>query len=90
MFGQGERKETHLWLENLPALVPTDIVEGRAPVVHYMAPGPDRWKDRSRTYQGIADAMADQWGRHVIQQLSLDLPFICADLRPVQAGGLSQ
>ncbi|MCY1453264.1 hypothetical protein D9M71_702440 [compost metagenome] len=69
MFGHGERKETHFWLENLPKLEPTQIVDGRAPVVHYMAPGPDRWKNRSRTYQGIADAIAEQWGRHVIEQL---------------------
>ncbi|MCY1364576.1 hypothetical protein D9M69_513860 [compost metagenome] len=70
MFGHGERKETHFWLENLPLLEPTDIVEGRKPAVHYMAPGPERWKNRSRTYQGIADAMAEQWGRYVIDQLA--------------------
>lgn len=70
MFGHGECKETHFWLENLPLLRPTEIVEGRAPVVHYMAPGPDRWKNRSRTYQGIAEAIADQWGRHVIDVLN--------------------
>jgi site-specific DNA-cytosine methylase len=69
MFGHGERKETHFWLQNLPKLQPTDIVDGREPVVHYMAPGPDRWKNRSRTYQGIADAMGEQWGRYVIEQL---------------------
>lgn len=62
MFGHGERKETHFWLQNLPLLVPTEIVEGREPTVHHMAPGPDRWKNRSRTYQGIADAIAAQWG----------------------------
>jgi site-specific DNA-cytosine methylase len=61
-FGHGETKATCLWLKNLPKLVPTDIVEGREAKVHRMAPGPNRWKDRSRTYQGIADAMADQWG----------------------------
>lgn len=69
MFGHGETKETHFWLEALPELVPTCIVEGREPVVHHMAPGPDRWKNRSRTYQGIADAMADQWGRFVLRQI---------------------
>lgn len=69
MFGHGETKETHFWLENLPPLTPTDIVDGRSPVVHYMAPGPDRWKNRSRTYQGIANAMAQQWGAYVIQAL---------------------
>ncbi|WP_341921871.1 DNA cytosine methyltransferase [Polaromonas sp. YR568] len=61
-FGHGETKKTGLWLKNLPALVPSNIVEGRAAIVHKMPPGPDRWKNRSRTYQGIADAMAEQWG----------------------------
>jgi hypothetical protein len=61
-FGHGETKATCLWLKNLPALVPTDIVEGREARVHKMPPGPDRWKDRSRTFIGIAAAMADQWG----------------------------
>jgi hypothetical protein len=69
MFGHGETKETHFWLQNLPFLVPTCLVEGRAPVVHHMAPGPDRWKQRSRTYQGIADAIGQQWGGHVIRAL---------------------
>jgi hypothetical protein len=62
MFGHGETKETHLWLKNLPKLVATNIVDGRKPKIHLMGPGPDRAKNRSRTYQGIADAMADQWG----------------------------
>lgn len=70
MFGHGERKETHFWLQNLPLLVPTEIVEGREPTVHHMAPGPDRWKNRSRTYQGIADAIATQWGGYVLSQLA--------------------
>lgn len=61
-FGHGEVKKTCLWLKNLPKLVPTNIVEGRRPKVHRMAPGPDRWKERSRTYPGIAQAMAEQWG----------------------------
>lgn len=61
-FGHGETKATCLWLKNLPPLVPTKIVDGREARVHKMAPGPDRWKERSRTYQGIADAMAEQWG----------------------------
>lgn len=61
-FGHGETKATCLWLKGLPKLVPTDIVEGREARVHKMAPGPNRWKERSRTYQGIADAMAEQWG----------------------------
>lgn len=61
-FGHGETKATCLWLKRLPKLTPTNIVEGREAKVHRMPPGPDRWKDRSRTYQGIADAMAEQWG----------------------------
>jgi hypothetical protein len=61
-FGHGETKATCLWLKNLPKLVPTNIVDGRVARVHREAPGPDRWKNRSRTYQGIADAMAEQWG----------------------------
>lgn len=61
-FGHGETKATCLWLKNLPKLIPTKIVDGRIPRVHFEAPGPDRWKNRSRTLQGIADAMADLWG----------------------------
>lgn len=61
-FGHGETKATCLWLKNLPKLVPTNIVEGRESRIHKMPPGPDRWKERSRTFQGIADAMAAQWG----------------------------
>ena len=60
-FGHGETKATCLWLKGLPLLVPSDIVSGRAAIVHRMPPGPDRWKNRSRTYLGIASAMADQW-----------------------------
>ncbi len=61
-FGHGETKATCLWLKNLPKLTPTNIVEGREAKVHRMPPSPTRWKDRSRTYQGIADAIASQWG----------------------------
>jgi len=61
-YGHGEVKATCLWLKNLPTLVPTFIVEGRTARVHREPPGPDRWKNRSRTLVGIADAMADQWG----------------------------
>jgi hypothetical protein len=61
-FGHGETKATCLWLKNLPPLVPTSIVDGREARVHRMPPGPDRWKERSRTFAGIAEAMADQWG----------------------------
>jgi site-specific DNA-cytosine methylase len=62
MFGHGETKATCLWLKNLPNLKPTNIVDGREPRVHMMPPSKDRWKERSRTYEGIASAMADQWG----------------------------
>lgn len=62
-FGHPEVKATCLWLRRLPDLVPTNIVEGREPRVHHEPPGPDRQKNRSRSYQGIADAMAEQWGR---------------------------
>lgn len=61
-FGHGETKATCLWLWGLPQLKPTNVVEGREPKIHLMAPGPDRAKMRSKTYQGIADAMASQWG----------------------------
>ena len=61
-FGHGEVKATCLWLVNLPRLRPTDVVDGREARVHRLPPGPDRWKLRSVTFPGIADAMADQWG----------------------------
>ena len=60
-FGHGETKSTCLWLKGLPLLKPTCIVGGRVPRVHHEKPSPDRWKNRSRTYQGIAEAMATQW-----------------------------
>lgn len=61
-FGHGEVKRTCLWLKNLPKLRPTNIVSGREARVHRMPPGPDRWKERSKTLPGIAQAMAHQWG----------------------------
>lgn len=61
-FGHGETKSTCLWLINLSKLKPTNIVNGRQGRVHNESPGLERWKNRSRTYQGIANAMADQWG----------------------------
>lgn len=67
-FGHGEVKRTCLWLKNLPALTPTNIVEGRTPRVHRMSPGPNRWKERSRFFPGIAEAMADQWGSFSLNQ----------------------
>jgi hypothetical protein len=62
MFGHGEVKATCLWLNRLPLLQPTNIVAGRYARTHLEPPGPDQAKNRSRTYQGIADAMAEQWG----------------------------
>jgi hypothetical protein len=61
-FGHGETKATCLWLKGLPKLKPSNIVSGRTPRVHYASPSPDRWKERSKTLSGIADAMAEQWG----------------------------
>jgi len=61
MFGHGETKATCLWLKNLPQLQPSDIVEGRDSRIHKEPPSPERWKNRSRTFKGIADAMAIQW-----------------------------
>jgi len=73
MFGHPETKSTCLWLKGLPKLVPNEdsghvkahmmtLPVAERNRVHHMPPGPDRWKERSRTYQGIADAMAEQWG----------------------------
>jgi hypothetical protein len=62
MFGHGETKKTCLWLKNLDKLVPTDVVDGRDQRIWKLPPTADRWKIRSKTYQGIADAMANQWG----------------------------
>jgi len=61
-FGHGEQKTTCLWLRNLPPLQPTDIVDGREQKIWKMPPSEDRWKKRSITYRGIAEAMAEQWG----------------------------
>ena len=61
MFGHGEQKATCLWLKNLPKLEPTNIVGGRHQRIFLMSPSPERSKERSRTYEGIAQAMADQW-----------------------------
>lgn len=66
MFGHGETKATCLWLKGLPKLTPTNVVEGREAKVHRMPPGPDRWKNRSRTYPGVAIAMAQQWSAPVM------------------------
>lgn len=62
MFGHGETKKTGLWLRGLPLLIPTDVVEGREQRIWKLPPSKDRWKIRSETYKGIAEAMAEQWG----------------------------
>lgn len=61
-FGHGETKKTCLWLKNMSPLIPTDVVSGREQRIYLLPPTPDRWKERSRTYPGIANAMAEQWG----------------------------
>ena len=61
-FGHGESKATCLWLKGLPELIPTEIVGGREQRVWRMGPSPERAKNRSKTYTGIAKAMAEQWG----------------------------
>ena len=67
-FGHGETKATCLWLKNLPQLRPTAIVAGREARVHREAPSPERWKNRSRTLPGIAQAMARQWGALLLSE----------------------
>jgi hypothetical protein len=67
-YGHGEVKATGLWLKNLPQLVPTNVVEGREPKVHRMSPGADRSKERARFFEGVAAAMADQWGASVMER----------------------
>jgi site-specific DNA-cytosine methylase len=71
-FGHGETKATCLWLKNLPKLTPTNIVEGREARIHKMPPGPDRWKERSRTFEGIAQAMAHQWSAYITSASQLE------------------
>ena len=73
MFGHGETKATCLWLKNLSPLQPTDVVSGRENKVHRMPPSEHRWKLRSLTYQGIADAMGNQWSVQVETQMHLSL-----------------
>lgn len=70
MFGHGETKATCLWLKGLTKLMPTNVVEGRVGRVHHESPGIDRWKRRSMTYVGIADAMAEQWGISIPDYIS--------------------
>lgn len=71
-FGHGETKATCLWLKGLPKLVPTNIVEGRLARIHKLPPSPDRWKERSRTFQGIADALATQYTAFINSRMTVD------------------
>lgn len=81
MFGHLEKKATCLWLKGLPPLIPTSNLKNETDALpikeqqrlHYLSPGPERWRERSRTYQGIADAMADQWGNPVCYQMSFPI-----------------
>lgn len=66
-FGHGETKATCLWLKGLPQLLPTNIVEGREQRIWKLPPGPDRAKERSKTFLGIAKAMAEQWSEHLLK-----------------------
>jgi hypothetical protein len=61
-FGHGETKATCLWLKGLPLLNPTNPVDGREARVHHVSPSKNRWRERSRTLPGFAQAMAEQWG----------------------------
>lgn len=69
MFGHGETKSTCLWINKLPKLIPTNIVEGREQKIWKMSPGPERAKLRSKTYPGIAKAMAEQWSKYLIENI---------------------
>lgn len=73
MFGHGEQKATGLWLKNLPRLQATNIVPGREQRLHWLSPSPDRWKLRSMTYPGIAEAMAVQWSEFIVNRGVLDI-----------------
>jgi hypothetical protein len=75
-YGHGEVKTTCLWLHNLPKLRPTSYADGREQRILNLPPSPDRWKERSRTYQGIADAMGDQWGARELPPVAQQLAFL--------------
>ena len=66
MFGHGETKATCFWLKNLPKLISTNLVKGRDQRIHKLGPSEDRWKLRSETYQGIADAIAEQYHKYFL------------------------
>ena len=78
-FGHAEQKKTGLWLKGLPKLIPTDVIDvsnlpdNQRQRLHYLPPSKDRWKIRSTTFQGIANAMADQWGNLEEEALQTNL-----------------
>lgn len=74
-FGHGEQKKTCLWLHNLPLLIPTNIVKGREQRIWKIPPGKDRTKIRSKTYKGIAEAIASQWGNAIINNCKYETSF---------------
>ena len=74
--GNDEDKKTCLWLKNLPRLKPSKIVESVGSRIHKMPPGPDRWKERSRTFAGVAEAMGDQWGGRTLQPCANQLALL--------------
>jgi len=74
--GHGECKTTCLWLKNLPKLKPSNIVEGREQKIHMLPPGPNRWKIRSTTYEGVALAMGQQWGASALPPITHQLQLI--------------
>ena len=75
-FGHGETKATCLWLKNLPKLRPTNCVAGREQRIHLMPPGPERWKERSRTFEGVAAAMGEQWGARELPPITDQLALL--------------
>lgn len=68
-FGHPETKRTCLWLKNLPPLTPTKIVDGREQRVFRMSPSPERGRERSRFFDGVAAAMATQWGDAALKEM---------------------
>ena len=77
-FGHGECKATCFWLKNLPRLKPTKHVPGREERILAMGPSPDRWKERSRTFEGVAEAMGDQWGGRELPACAEQLDLLAA------------
>lgn len=83
-FGHGETKATCLWLKNLPLLKPTNIVDGREGRIWKMAPSPERSQLRSKTYPGIAQAMAAQWGSYILSPKPATKQLLLFNNNPIQ------